>query len=131
VIATPTHLSPSEPKAEETLGEHGQEDDPAGQDRLHDRHRRQRERADMQTPGHDRHDPADQEPSGVKQTDRAAQRMAHQDRRGQHRAAVLEQNARLVASADASASSSPKIMLRESRLPRRTSLAAAAWSPHA
>ena len=84
-------LSPSEVKAEEALGEHGEEDEPAGEDRLHDRQRRERERADVQTPGHDRHDPADQEPPGAKQTDGAAQRMADLDRRGEHRAALLEQ----------------------------------------
>jgi hypothetical protein len=84
-------LSPSEVKAEEPLGEHGEEDEAAGEDRLHDRQRRERGRAGVQTPGHDRHDPADQEPSGAKQSAGAAQRMAGQDRRGEHRAAVLEQ----------------------------------------
>ena len=78
-------------KAEEALGEHGEEDEPAGQHRLHDRQRRKRERTDVQTPGHDRHDPADQEPPGAKQTDGAAQQMADLDRRGDHRAALLEQ----------------------------------------
>jgi hypothetical protein len=34
-------LSPAQLKAEEALGEHGQEDEPAGQDRLHDRQRRE------------------------------------------------------------------------------------------
>ena len=48
-------LSSSELKAEETLGEHGEEDEPAGEDCLHDRQRRERERADVQEPGHDRH----------------------------------------------------------------------------
>jgi hypothetical protein len=84
-------LSPSEAKAEEALGEHGEEDEPAGEDRLHDRQRRERERTDVQTPGEDRHDPADQEPSGAKETGGAAQRMADPDRRGEHRAAVFEQ----------------------------------------
>ena len=58
---------------------------------LHDRQRRERERADVQTPGHDRHDPADQEPRGAEEIDGAAQRMANQDRWREHRAAVLEQ----------------------------------------
>jgi len=94
VIVTPTHCRrprPSQVKAEEALGEHREEDEPAGQDRLHDRQRRERQRTDVQTPGHDRHDPADQEPSGAKQTDGAAQRMPHLDRRGNHRAALFEQ----------------------------------------
>jgi hypothetical protein len=84
-------LPPTQVKAEEALGEHGEEDEPAGQDRLHDRQRRQRERTDVQTPGHDRHDPADQEPPGAKETDGAAQWMSNLDRRGDHRAALLEQ----------------------------------------
>ena len=78
-------------KAEEALGEHCEEDQPAGEDRLHDGQRRERERADMQAPGHDRHHPADQKPSGAKQTDGAAQRMTDPDRRSEHRAAVFEQ----------------------------------------
>jgi hypothetical protein len=84
-------LSPFELEAEEALGEHGEEDEAPGEDRLHDRQRRERERADVQTPGHDRHDPADQEPLGAKQTDGAAQQMADVNRRGDHRAALLEQ----------------------------------------
>ena len=84
-------LSSSELKAEEALGENGQEDQPAGKDRLHDRQRRERERTDVQTPGDDRHDPADQEPSGAEETDGAAQRMADPDRRREHRATVFEQ----------------------------------------
>ena len=69
---------------------HRQEDEPAGEDRLHDRQRRERERADVQTPGHDRHEPADGKPLGAKESRRASQRMADLDRRGEHRAAVLE-----------------------------------------
>jgi hypothetical protein len=84
-------LPPSEVKAEEALGEDGKEDEPAGEHRLHDRQRRERERTDVQKPGHDRHDPADREPFGAKQTGGAAQRMADPDRRGEHGAAVLEQ----------------------------------------
>ena len=78
-------------EAEEALGEHREEDKPAGQDSLHDRQRRERERADVQAPGHDGHDPPHQEPFGAEETDGAAQRMADPDRRGEHRAAVLEQ----------------------------------------
>ena len=84
-------LSPSEAEAEEALGEHGEEDEPAGEDCLHDRQWGKRERAEVKTPGHDRHHPADQEPSRAEQADGAAQRMANQDRRGEHRAALFEQ----------------------------------------
>jgi hypothetical protein len=40
-------LSPSELKAEESLGEHSEEDEPAGEHRLHDRQWRERERTDV------------------------------------------------------------------------------------
>jgi hypothetical protein len=80
-----------EAKAEEPLGEHGEEDEPAGEDRLHDRQRRERESADVQAPGEDRHDPSDGKPSRGKETGGAADRVADLDRRGEHRAAVLEQ----------------------------------------
>jgi hypothetical protein len=84
-------LSSSEVKAEEALGEHGEEDEPARENRLHDRQRRERERADVQTPGGDRPDPTDQEPPRAKETNGAAQRMADPDRRGEHRTALFEQ----------------------------------------
>ncbi len=45
----------------------------------------------MQKPGHDRHGQADREPLGAKETGGAAQRMAGLDRRGEHRATVLQQ----------------------------------------
>jgi hypothetical protein len=110
-------LSPSELKAEEALREHGQEDEPAGEHRLHNRQRRERERTDVQKPGHDRHDPADREPFGAKQTGGAAQRMADPDRRGEHRAAVLEQKGQVVATAEASARINPRIMRSRSAHP--------------
>jgi hypothetical protein len=102
-------LPPSQVKAEEALGKHGEEQESAGEDRLHDRQRRERERADVQTPGHDRHDPADQEPSGAKQTGGAAHRMPDHDRRGEAAPGCLNRKARLVATAEASARISPRI----------------------
>jgi len=84
-------LPPSEVKAEEPLGEHCEEDQAAREDGLHDRQWRERERAHVQAKAEDRHEPADQEPSGSKEIGGAAQRMADPDRWGEHRAAVLEQ----------------------------------------
>ena len=77
--------------AEVPHGEHGEEHESAGDDGLHDRQGRERERADVQAPGHNGHDPPHQEPFGAEETDGTAQRMADADRRGEHRAAVLEQ----------------------------------------
>jgi hypothetical protein len=51
------------------------------------------ERTDMQAPGQDHHAPADQEPSGAKETDGAAHQVTHLDWGGEHRAAVFEQKA--------------------------------------
>jgi hypothetical protein len=65
VIVTPTHCR-VRAKAEDALGEHREEDEPAGEDRFHDRERREGEPRRRAYPGHDRHDPADQEPSGAK-----------------------------------------------------------------
>jgi hypothetical protein len=84
VIITPTHWR-------RPLGDHGEEDEPAGEDCLHDRQRRERERADVKAPGEDRHDPPDREPPGAEEIGGGAQRMAYADRRSENRAAVLEQ----------------------------------------
>jgi hypothetical protein len=73
-------------EAEVPLCEHGEEDEAAGEDRLNDREWRERERADVQQSGDDRHDPPDREPSEAKEIGGAAQRMADPDRRGEHRA---------------------------------------------
>ena len=78
-------------KAEESLREHCEKDEPTGEHCLHDRQRRERERADVQNPRHDRHGQADREPPGAKEAGGAAQRMADPDRGGGHRAAVLEE----------------------------------------
>ena len=84
-------LAASEPEAEEALGEDGEEDQPAGEDGLHDRQRRQRERADVKPPGADRHHPAHREPLGAKEVGGASQRVPDAHGRRQDRAAVLEQ----------------------------------------
>ena len=54
----PDPLAASESQAEEALGEDGQEHEPAREHGLHDRQRRQRERADVKPPGSHRHGPA-------------------------------------------------------------------------
>jgi hypothetical protein len=92
------HASPlaaSEAKPKEALGEHGEEDEPPGQDRLHARQRRAGERPDVQAPRDQRDDPPHRKPSRAKQVSGAAHRMAWLDRRGEHRAAVLEQEAQV------------------------------------
>jgi hypothetical protein len=61
----PSGASYYEMEPEEALGEHRQEDEPAGEDRLI--------------------------PLGAEEADRAAQRMAHQDGRREYRPALLEQ----------------------------------------
>ena len=44
-------LPPADLESEDALGEHGEEHQPAGHDRLHQRQRRQRHRADVEQPG--------------------------------------------------------------------------------
>jgi hypothetical protein len=65
------------PKAEAEVphGEHGEEHKSAGDDGLHDRQGRERERADVHAPSQDRDHPPDREPSGGGQIDRAPQRV--------------------------------------------------------
>ena len=54
VRPTPAHWR-VRPAAEEALGEHGEEDEPAGDHRLDERERRQSERADVEAPRAERH----------------------------------------------------------------------------
>ena len=84
-------LTSSQGKPEDSLGEHRQEDEPSGHDRLHGGQGRERERSDVQSPRHDRDEPPHRKPLRAKQAGRAAHQMAHPDRRGEHRAAMLEQ----------------------------------------
>ena len=76
-------LAASEPEAEEALGEDGEEHQPAREDGLHDRQRRQGERADVEHPGADRDRPADREPLGAEEVDGASQRVPDLARRAQ------------------------------------------------
>ena len=78
-------------KPKKRLGEDGEEHQPAGEHRLHDRQRRARERPGVQHPGEDRDQPPDREPLGAKQRRGTAQRMPNPDRRHEDRAPLLEQ----------------------------------------
>jgi hypothetical protein len=89
-------LTASEVKAEESLSEYGKEHEPAGEDCLHGRKRRERERFDVQAPREQREDPSDREPPRAKQIRCAAQRMTYLNRSGKGRSAArLEQRAQV------------------------------------
>jgi hypothetical protein len=88
VIVTPTHCR-VRAKAEDALGEHREEDEPAGEDRFHDRERRERERADVHTQATIATIQPTKNHLERNQTDGAGQRMAGRDRRGQHSAALF------------------------------------------
>jgi len=85
------HLPASEVKAEVAFGEHGEEDQSAREHGLHDRQRRQRERADVKPPGANRHDPADGEPPGAEEVGGASQRVPTAYGWRQDRPPLLEQ----------------------------------------
>ena len=78
-------------EAEEAVGHHGDEDDAAGEHDLHDGHRRQRQRGDVEAPGAGRDDHAEREPLGGVQRAGRAERVADVDRRGLAGTAVLEE----------------------------------------
>jgi len=84
-------LAAAEVKAEEALGDNGEEHEPAGKNRLHDREGRERERAHVQQPRAQRDEPADRPPARAKQVGGATQRVAAADGRCRHRPTLLEQ----------------------------------------
>jgi hypothetical protein len=86
-------LARTDVAAEPALGEQRQEDQAAGDDRLDDRQRRERQRGDVEKPGDERHAHADREPLRAEQRDGAGQRVAQGDVGGGHRPAMLEQEA--------------------------------------
>jgi hypothetical protein len=88
-------LTSSEMKSEESLREHGEEHEPAGQDRLNARERRERQRFDVQAPGEQGENPSDREPARAKQIDGAAQRMTYLDWARERRPPGLEQRAQV------------------------------------
>ena len=77
--ADPDPLASPQLEAEETLGEHGEEDEAASEHRLADRDRGEGEGGHVQRERHRRDAPADAPPLGAKEIARAAQRMAHVD----------------------------------------------------
>jgi hypothetical protein len=74
-MVTPNQLPSSEMKAEESLGEDGEEHQPAGEHRLHDRQRCERKCAGVQQPREDRDQPPDREPFGAKESGGATKRV--------------------------------------------------------
>ena len=86
-------LAVAELEAEDAVGEHGEEHQPAGDHGLDERERRERERGHVEDPGAERHEHADREPLALVEADRAAQRVAHGHVRSSAGAAVLQQEA--------------------------------------
>ena len=84
-------LPASKLKAEVALGEHREEDQPAREHGLHDRQRRERERAYMEPPRCNRHRPPQRERTTAEQARSAAQRMTGPHGRCQYRPALLEE----------------------------------------
>jgi hypothetical protein len=84
-------LPATEVKAEVTFREHGEKHQPARQQGLHDRQRRQRKRPYMEPPRSHRHRPPQREPAGAEQAHRAAQRVTRPHRGRQHRTTLFEE----------------------------------------
>ena len=82
-------------KAEVPLGEHREEHQSAGDDRLDNRELHERERTNVKQPRRDRTHPPDRPPLGGKQAAGAAKRMAAVDRWCGHRPAVAQQESRI------------------------------------
>jgi hypothetical protein len=87
------NLPPTDLEAEEALGEHREEHEAAGDDRLHERQRRQRHGRHVEAPRAGGHQHAEGEPLGAVQRDGAADGVAPVDRRGGARSLVLPQEA--------------------------------------
>ena len=86
-------LAPRDVVVEDAVGEHRHEHEPAGDHRLHDRDRRERERRDVEAPRRRRDDAADRVDRRAEQRDRARERPAPLDGRRGDRPAMLEQEA--------------------------------------
>ena len=100
---------------EEALGEHRQENETAGEDRLDDRQGRKRQRAKVQTPGYDRH--AQPTKNHLELNRPTALRTGWRTTIGGASTAprCLNRKARLVAAAEASARASPRSRQRRRR----------------
>ena len=119
--ADPDPLATAQLEAEEALGEHREEDEPAREHRLPDRDRGERERCHVQGEGHRRHAPSDAPPPGAKEIDGAAQRMVHVDVGRRDCPSVLNRKARFVPSADSSAQIRPTPTANETSVTPRLS----------
>src|SRR5215217_3840121 len=84
-------LAPAELEAKETLGEHGQYDETAGDHGLSQRQRRERERTHVERPTHHRDRPADRPPLRSEELRRTLERPTHIDGWRGDRAAMLPQ----------------------------------------
>jgi hypothetical protein len=82
-------------EAEEAFGEHGEEHEPAGYDRLDDRELQERERPDVKDPRGDGGGPADRPPLRGEQAAGAAQGVTWIDVGRLHRPALAQQEARV------------------------------------
>ena len=89
--AEPCPLAPADLEAEEAVGHHGDQDDPAGEHDLDHRHRGHRQRGDVEAPGAGGHEHAEREPLRRVQRAGRAQRVTDVDRGRLAGAAVLEE----------------------------------------
>ncbi len=86
-------LAAADVGAEPAVGDDREEDEPAREDGLDERERREREGADVEDPGEEGDAHAEGERARAEEGDGAAQRVARLDGRGGARAAVLQQEA--------------------------------------
>ena len=102
-------LPPSEVKTEETLGEHREEDQAACEDGLHDRQGRERVRPDVQTKAEDGNEPAHQEPFRRRRSTALRSGWRTWTAGAATAPRCLKRKATLVAAAEPSARTSPRI----------------------
>ena len=88
-------LTPAQAESEVSLGEHGEQDEPAGQHRLGQRQREQRQRRDVREERDDGDGPPDGPPLRPEEVDGAAQRMAGVDVWCRDGPPVLEEEAQV------------------------------------
>ena len=88
-------LAPAHGEAEETLGHDREQHHASGEHRLHDRHGREGERADVEDPRPGRDEHPEREPLRGEERAARAERMAQIDRRRRAGAAVLVEEAKV------------------------------------
>jgi hypothetical protein len=91
VTITPAHCRRPSRKPKKRSARTARNTSPPDRTACTNRQWRQGERAYMKYPGADRHHPADGEPPGAEEVDRASQRVPHPHGGREDRAAVLEQ----------------------------------------